>query len=326
MFFRKGNQICSRCHELEEEFDALKTKMGQLQLERNQREAELSEAFWTINPVRVNDLEQVIVTLQEEKRDIESRLLSKKKSLVEAQRRNGYLTIEKGKLEKQNKSLKKENKELKIKTGERETSECDETKAERNRRPSNEIELLRKEKESLRKENKDSIQKIKDLKQNMKELKTINENLSSKIRSEEFAKSECNKPKAELNLLSSERERLRKEVANANANANADSLQKIKDPKTKIKVLETENNSLKSKIREKESEIERLQMDRLQMEDNSAKANADLLHTTKDLEKTKIALETNNKRLLELETKESEKCKMLEEEVNKYKNAVSRKY
>lgn len=136
MFFRKRNQICSRCHELEKELDALNTEMRQLQLEHNQREAELSQTYSTINPVRVNELEQVIENLGEEKRNMKSRLLSDKKKvegelqdcekrLAEAQRRNGRLT----------KSLKKKNNELlpKIKTGECETSKCDETKAERNR-------------------------------------------------------------------------------------------------------------------------------------------------------------------------------------------------
>lgn len=329
-FFRKGNQICSRCHELKKEIDALNTAMGQLQLEHNQREAELSQTYSTINPVRVNELEEVIEKLREEKRNIESRLLRDKKKvegeiqelkkrLAEAQRKNGRLTMERGKLEEKKKLLKKKNEPLlKIKTGECDTSECDETKAERNRRPSSEIELLRKENEGLIKENKDSIQRIKDLEQNMNELKTINKNLSSKIKTEECETSECDKLKAELTLLFSEKEQLCKKVANADAH----SLQKIEDLKTKIKKLETENNILQLKIREKKSEIERLQKDLLQMKE----ANADLLQKTKDLEKKKIALVTNNKRIQKLQTKESEKCKMLEEEVNKYKNAVSCKY
>ena len=72
MFFRKGNQICSHCHKLEEELDALNTEMGQLKLEHNQeknvlvekrqkRQTELSQTYSTINPVRVNELEQVSV-------------------------------------------------------------------------------------------------------------------------------------------------------------------------------------------------------------------------------------------------------------------------
>ena len=318
MFFGKGNQICSHCHKLEEEFDAHNQEKNAMAAKGQKREAVLNQTYPTINRVRVNDLEQVIENLRQEKRDVESRLLREKNKLVgdlqdcqrhlaKAQRKNSTLTTQNGHLEEQNKKLKKKNSGLllKIKTGECETSECDERKAERNRRPSSEIELLRKKNESLIKENKDSIQKIKDLEENMNELKTTNKILSSKSRTEECETRECDKLKAELNLLSSERERLRKEVANANA----DSLQKIEKLKTKIKVLQAENNSLQSKTRETKCEINKI-----------AKANADFLQKTE-------ALERNNKRLqTKMETKESEKCKMLEEEVNKYKNAVCRKY
>ena len=143
----------------------------------------------------------------------------------------------------------------------------------------------------------------------------------SKITTE---KSNCDKLKAQSEVLSFEKERL--------AKANEKSLQRIEGLKTenkrvelqikakeceirqlrekrdsiaktnekslqRIEGLETENNRLESKIKTKECEMEQLREER----DRIATANADSLQKIKDLKK-KI------------------------KEINKYKSAVSRKY
>ena len=330
MLFCKGNQTCSECHKLKEELSALKAETEQIKLKHNEemktliaekpkREAEFREANGKPDRVRENELEQAIEKEREEKREIESRLRrekntvekesdSHKKRLAEAQCKNGRLLKDNEDYLKKIKRLEKGNEEC-------DTSEYDELKAKLNRL-STELDQLHKKIENLKKQNVDYFQKIKDLEKNIITLETKNGNLLSKIKTDECEASECDKVKAELNRISSEIERLRKED-NILKKENVDSLQKIKD-------LETKNNSLESKIKTKEYEKEQLHME---YNDSIAKANGDSLPKIADLEKKIKTLEKKNEKLRKkLEIKECKNCKMVDEEVNKDKNAVNRKY
>ena len=320
MFFRKGNQTssCLQCQKLEEALGAVKTEMEQIKLKHSDEKEKLKKGNAGLDPVQVSELERVIENQREEKEKIESTLHSDikkvekelhdhKKRLVKVQRKNDRLTKENGELKKM---IKKDT--SKIKTEKCETSECDESKVELNRRHPSEIERLRNDNEILKKKNVDSLRKITDQEEEINALETSNKNLSLQIKNVKCETSECDKLKAELSRLSSETERLRKEKANANVA----SVQKIEDLETKIKGLEIEKNRDQSKIKTKESQIERLQME----------ANKSI-EREEDLEKKTKALETKNKKLrTKLENKEHENCKMVDEEVKKYKNAVNRKY
>ena len=152
-----------------------------------------------------------------------------------------------------------------------ETSESHEPKAEL-KRLSFELEQRRKQDKSIKNENVAFVGQIKDLKKRIKALETPNKKLLSKIKSEAGDRTECDKVKAELKSLKKE---------------NADSLQKIKD-------LETKTNSLESKVKTKECEIEQL---RKEYNRSIAKVNADSLQKIADLEKNIKALEKKKERL-----------------------------
>lgn len=259
VLFCKGNQTCSRCHKLEKELGALKGEMEQIKLKHNEertliaeklnRMAKLRETNGRHDPVQEYGLEQVIEKEREEKRHIESRLLSEKSAvekklqehkehLVKVKGQNERLTREIKthlnkikELEHSNKALvtKNKNHRSQIKTEECDTSECDELRTE--------LERLRKENKSLKKGNADSLRNVKDLEKRIKTLETTNNNHLSKIKTET---SECDKLKAQRDVLSFEKERL--------AKAKNETLRRIE-------VLETEKNRLELKIRTKECEM-----------------------------------------------------------------------
>ena len=334
MFFTGYQTQCSECHKLKEDLETLKRERV---AEEPNREANLREANGRHDHVRENDLERAINEERKEKEEtksqlakninkLEKELLQHKKTEVNLKRKIERLTnAKKGCLKKieepenKNKALEKKNNNLsEIKTEKCETSESDERKAELNRH-STELEHLCNENKSLKTENADFIREITDLKKLIEELETKNKNLLSKIETEECETSDCdNKVKAQLKRrLSSETERPRKDdYSLIIQKENADCLQKIKD-------LETKNNTLESNIRTKECEIEQLGKEY----DRNIKVNADSLQKIKDLEKKIEALERKNERFpKKLKTSDCENCKMLDEEINKYKNAVNSKY
>ena len=199
VLFCKGNQTCSRCHKLDKELGALKGEMEQIKLKQNEertliaeklnRIATLRETNGRHDPVQEYGLEQVIEKEREEKRHIESRLLSEKSAvekrlqehkehLVEVKRQNERLTREIKahlnkikELENSNKALVTNNKNenQKIKTV---TTECDKLKAE--------CSVLYSEKKRLVKANKESLQRIKDLE--TEKLQKIEDQLEEKIK------------------------------------------------------------------------------------------------------------------------------------------------
>ena len=184
MLFCKGNQT-SRCQKLEEEIGASKTEGEQIKLKHNGGKTVVAEkpkvANGRLDPIQGNELGQVIEKEREEKREIESRLLSEKNAvekkllehkeqLVVVKRKNERLTKEineyrkkNEKVENHNKALVTKNKDLlsKIKTEECDTSECDELRAE--------LDRLRKENKSLKKGNADSLRNVKDLEKSITE-------------------------------------------------------------------------------------------------------------------------------------------------------------
>ena len=172
-----------------------------------------------------------------------------------------------------------------------------------------------------KKKNADSLRNVKDLEKRIKTLETTNNNHLSKIKTET---SECDKLKAQRDVLSFEKERL--------AKAKNETLQRIEG-------LETEKNRLELKIKAKECEIKQLREER----DNIAKANGDSLQRIEGLETEKNRLESEIKNTTcEMEklceerdsiatanTDSLQKIKDLKKkikEINKYKSALSRKY
>ena len=312
MLFYKGNQTCSGMSQAEG--GSWRSKKHSIAGQPN-REANLREANERLDPVRENELEELIKQLRKEKEETESRLRSDKERLEK--RLNEHKKTEvtlKRKIENLTKAMeashKKKNKAMvtknnnlmsKTKAVGCEASERDERKTEV-KRLCTELGQFRKEEQSLKIENADYLREIKDLEKQIKVLELENKSLLSKIKTEKCEKCECDKVKAELNRLSTETERLRKED-NSLKKKNADFLQKIND-------LETKNSSLELKIKELKSSI--------------AKADA----KTADLEKNVKALEKKNERFRKKlpGTKECDNCKMLDVEVNKYKKAVNRKY
>ena len=270
VLFCKGNQTCSRCHKLEKELGALKGEMEQIKLKHNEERtliteksrkiAKLRETNGRHDPVQEYGLEQVIEKEREEKRKIESRLLSEKSAvekklqklkvnIVNVKRKNERLqgeinahlnTIKK--LENPNKELvtKNKNHSSKFKT-ECHTRESDELTAEVNRLPT-ELNQLRMENKNLKMENEDYLQKISKLDEKNKTLETENNNHLSKIKTET---TECNKLKAERSALYLEQGRLVKaneESLQRIKDLETDKLQKIEDLEEKIKTLEKKND------------------------------------------------------------------------------------
>ena len=98
---------------------------------------------------------------------------------------------------------------------------------------------------------------------------------------------------AKFNRLSIELGQLRKNYESLKKQ-NTDSFQKIVDLEKNIKALETEkekNNSLESKMKTKEREMEQLRMD---YNNSIAKTNADFLQKIEELEEKIKALEKKN--------------------------------
>ena len=332
MFFCTGYQTqCSECHKPRED-------LGTLEREKvAEREANLRDANRKIEDLskenkglelKIAYFHSVMKKLNKEIKKLERKNKSKIETeecetneCHEVKAELNQLSSETERLREKHNSLKKEKADCLQKIKDLETKNNNlkskiKTKECEIERLSTKLEQLRNENKSLKNKNAEFLRKIKDLERHSKALETENKNLSSKIKTKECETSECDEVKAELNRLSSETERVHEEY-NSLKKENADCLQKIKD-------LETKNNNLESKIETKECEIEQL---RRKHNESISKENADSLQKIADLEKKNNALERKNDTLRKkLESKDCKNCKMLDEEVNKYKNAVNRKY
>ncbi|XP_078378429.1 uncharacterized protein LOC144661517 isoform X1 [Oculina patagonica] len=353
--FVSGNQVCSRCHDLKQELDSLKTQMETLQtkIKRNEEEETLEkekdDSDTKVTGLReanarqkVGSQQEVqIVSLVEEKNDdinLRLREMEKgyKKRIQELKKNEEKMkkkyARENEKSSNEIKTLRKENKKLigenaKFKAEGNETSEFERVRVERDQLSSKMKQLGKQLSESqLKCEELEEINvtygnNLRDLKKELDALKTNFVSEQNKIKQLQLQRETLENEKKDRDTKITELEKVNESLSTVRLPI------QVRQLEQRIANLEKRKNDLELQLRSEKERVERKLTNKNEERKNPVKdahVDDDSIRTIKKLKEENKNLKSQIRNKTAVTTELRKQVEKLEEEVLKCGNSVFR--